>query len=459
MPQRSNAGVAAGSRGARLAVQEPNEQRILAAVVGTFPARRLHARPAAEGRHVQPRVFGQRQQPARAPICLDLEDRVLCKGRARLVDVEPNPELAQRNQLQRQIAQQPPPLPQLARRGRSNQQPRPRHVRLTLQFRPLATVAAISRPARSPDVAHCGRSDPRNASASPRPPGLASPSPGFPRASQAASEAMRTGRAGAGPLTVQFLLRWSPMSSRLASPRCRGTGTPTTSRPSTVRRTRRAPPAAAARRTGLSLWLTISALAAAARVARGSRRPAWRCCCRSSFETRRRRPFPGAGPAWRRWPWPKRSSTSCRRCTPIKWPNDVLLNDRKVAGVLAETTWDGEQLVAIVGVGINVRTDPADLAAVGAPATSLKLASQQDVDRGRLLRAFVERLDAGLERSAPARHAAWEARLWGRGQRLHLSDLGIDEDVIVLGADPDGSLRVRRRDGTERRTTTGELIL
>src|SRR5579859_664395 len=37
----------------------------------------------------------------------------------------------------------------------------------------------------------------------------------------------------------------------------------------------------------------------------------------------------------------------------IKWPNDVLLNDRKVAGVLAETTWDGEQLVAIVGVALT----------------------------------------------------------------------------------------------------------
>ena len=137
----------------------------------------------------------------------------------------------------------------------------------------------------------------------------------------------------------------------------------------------------------------------------------------------------------------------------------MLLNDRKVAGILAETSWDGVELVAIVGVGVNVRTAPADLAPVGGAATSLRVASGQDVDRGRLLHAFVRRMDAWLARPPEDRHAAWQARLWGRGQRLRLLDLGRDEEVVVLGADPDGSLRVRLPDGTERRTTTGELIL
>jgi BirA family biotin operon repressor/biotin-[acetyl-CoA-carboxylase] ligase len=143
----------------------------------------------------------------------------------------------------------------------------------------------------------------------------------------------------------------------------------------------------------------------------------------------------------------------------IKWPNDVLLDDRKVAGVLAETSWDGLQLLAIVGVGINVRTDTTDLAGIGAAATSLKVASGQDVDRGPLLRVFVDRIDAWLERPTAELHAAWQARLWGRGQRLRLLDLGREEEVVVLGAEPDGSLRVRLPDGAERRTTTGELIL
>jgi BirA family biotin operon repressor/biotin-[acetyl-CoA-carboxylase] ligase len=142
----------------------------------------------------------------------------------------------------------------------------------------------------------------------------------------------------------------------------------------------------------------------------------------------------------------------------IKWPNDVLVNDRKVAGILAETSWDGMHLVAVVGVGVNVKTAPADLATIAPAATSLSAASGLDVDRGRLLHTFVNRLDAWLERPTAACVAAWQARLWGRGQRLRLVDLGREEEVVVLGAEPDGSLRVRLADGTERRTTTGELI-
>jgi BirA family biotin operon repressor/biotin-[acetyl-CoA-carboxylase] ligase len=143
----------------------------------------------------------------------------------------------------------------------------------------------------------------------------------------------------------------------------------------------------------------------------------------------------------------------------IKWPNDVLLNDRKVAGILAETTSDGEQLVAVVGVGVNVNSEQSSLAGVGGAATSLRIASGQHVDRGHLLLTFLRQMDTWQARPWPELHSAWQARLWGRGQRLRLVDLGQEEEVVVLGAELDGSLRVRGADGTERQTTTGELIL
>jgi BirA family transcriptional regulator, biotin operon repressor / biotin---[acetyl-CoA-carboxylase] ligase len=142
----------------------------------------------------------------------------------------------------------------------------------------------------------------------------------------------------------------------------------------------------------------------------------------------------------------------------IKWPNDVLVHDRKVAGVLAESTWEGRELLAIVGVGLNANAQSAELASVGANATSLRMEAGQPVDRGRLLLLFVERMDAWLTRPQSELIEAWRARLWGRGQRLRLIDLGREEEVIVIGAEADGSLRVRLSDGTERRTTTGELI-
>jgi BirA family biotin operon repressor/biotin-[acetyl-CoA-carboxylase] ligase len=144
----------------------------------------------------------------------------------------------------------------------------------------------------------------------------------------------------------------------------------------------------------------------------------------------------------------------------IKWPNDVLLDGRKVAGILAENIWDGRnRLLAIVGAGVNVWTPAADLALIGGTATSLRVASGRNVERGALLLAFIRKLDAWIARPVTELHSAWQARLWGRGQRVRMADLGRDEAVVVLGAEPDGSLRVRLSDGTERLTTTGELIL
>jgi biotin-(acetyl-CoA carboxylase) ligase len=137
----------------------------------------------------------------------------------------------------------------------------------------------------------------------------------------------------------------------------------------------------------------------------------------------------------------------------------VLLNDRKVAGILAETSWNGQHLLAIVGIGINVNTDAAALESVGAPAASLVMHGGRPVDRAELLLELVGNIDRWLERPSDELHAAWQSRLWGHRQRLRLVDLGREEDVVVLGADADGSLRVRMGDGSERRTSTGELLL
>lgn len=143
----------------------------------------------------------------------------------------------------------------------------------------------------------------------------------------------------------------------------------------------------------------------------------------------------------------------------IKWPNDVMLNDRKVAGVLAENLWNGQRLVAVVGVGVNVNVSEPELPQLPSPATSLCVAAGRCVDRGALLRALIGRVDHWLAQPLADAFEHWEARLWGRGQPLSLLDLGERLDVIVLGAAADGALRVRLPDGAERITTTGELIV
>jgi BirA family biotin operon repressor/biotin-[acetyl-CoA-carboxylase] ligase len=143
----------------------------------------------------------------------------------------------------------------------------------------------------------------------------------------------------------------------------------------------------------------------------------------------------------------------------LKWPNDVMLDKRKVAGVLAEADSSGNALQVIVGVGVNVNADHDELSQIGPTATSLLAAAGRPVPREDLLVAFVDRLEHWLVQSTASAYVAWEAQLWGIGQRLRYADGDLNGDVVVLGVDEDGRLRVRLADGSERLTLTGELIL
>ena len=87
----------------------------------------------------------------------------------------------------------------------------------------------------------------------------------------------------------------------------------------------------------------------------------------------------------------------------LKWPNDVLLDGRKVAGILLEAS----EGAVIAGVGVNVNQDAGDLPAeTRFPATSLFLASGHAYDRGAILVGIL----AGLETA----YATWTE--WGLEQ-------------------------------------------
>ncbi len=107
----------------------------------------------------------------------------------------------------------------------------------------------------------------------------------------------------------------------------------------------------------------------------------------------------------------------------IKWPNDVLLDRRKVAGILAETTWSGEEASSLVlGIGINVA--PASISEAALPKSLLLFPAacieeflDRPADRQQLLRLVLERLVAWRPRLALQEFLdAWEARLAFQGE-------------------------------------------
>ncbi|MGI8687422.1 MAG: biotin--[acetyl-CoA-carboxylase] ligase, partial [Thermomicrobiales bacterium] len=88
----------------------------------------------------------------------------------------------------------------------------------------------------------------------------------------------------------------------------------------------------------------------------------------------------------------------------IKWPNDVLLNDRKVAGILGDATWRGSHLEAVrLGIGLNVGGDRASFSRRSLPdATSIAAETGRNIDRDAVLAALLnhfaareDRLDCG----------------------------------------------------------------
>lgn len=144
----------------------------------------------------------------------------------------------------------------------------------------------------------------------------------------------------------------------------------------------------------------------------------------------------------------------------LKWPNDVLLTGRKVAGILPEAIWQGEQLVAVIlGIGLNVSVDFA-----GKPladrAISIETVTQQTVDRAVLLGKLLQRIDTWLALlDDPALVAGWRARLSTLGQRITVTAADRQMSGLAADVDDDGALLVRADDGTIHRVIAGEVTL
>jgi BirA family transcriptional regulator, biotin operon repressor / biotin---[acetyl-CoA-carboxylase] ligase len=147
----------------------------------------------------------------------------------------------------------------------------------------------------------------------------------------------------------------------------------------------------------------------------------------------------------------------------IKWPNDVILSGRKVAGILTELEAEAEQVrFVILGIGVNLNASLADFPPeLRRKATSLALAAGRPVDRaafaGRLLAALEAAYEeflacgfAGLRERYESFHALVGRRVRVEGARPSAG--------VVRGIDADGALLVEGARGIER-VFAGEVSL
>jgi len=130
----------------------------------------------------------------------------------------------------------------------------------------------------------------------------------------------------------------------------------------------------------------------------------------------------------------------------IKWPNDVLLNGKKVAGILAESVWTGNALDTVVlGMGVNVLagSNPPDEELLF-PATSVETELERPIEREELLRDILSALMAWRPKMSSGELVkAWEENLAFRGEQVEVWQ-GNEEPLTgrVIGLESDGSLRL-----------------
>lgn len=83
----------------------------------------------------------------------------------------------------------------------------------------------------------------------------------------------------------------------------------------------------------------------------------------------------------------------------IKWPNDILINGKKISGILAETVFKNNELKGIIiGVGINLNANEKDFSKIDKPVTALNIELNKSIDKMIFLESFTNRFFDGYEK-------------------------------------------------------------
>ncbi len=149
----------------------------------------------------------------------------------------------------------------------------------------------------------------------------------------------------------------------------------------------------------------------------------------------------------------------------IKWPNDVLVDGRKICGVIAESVTTGGSFVGIVGIGLNVnrRTDTERTQDYAATSLRHAVGVSEDLDRRQVARILLENLNElydAVDRGETIM-SEWREKLVGLGSQVEVTAPSDDRAEAISGIAEDvdefGRLLVRQADGTLRAVAAGEV--
>lgn len=162
----------------------------------------------------------------------------------------------------------------------------------------------------------------------------------------------------------------------------------------------------------------------------------------------------------------------------VKWPNDILIADAKMGGILIESTVQGAnaELIAVIGVGLNLAASPDDPVRktthlrehLGAHLPTRAIGDERGDGRTIAPRAMLDRLASAMQlwlghwdhgHGFKTIRDAWLERAGQQGESMTLNTGHGPVAGIFLGIDDDGALLMRDRAGRECRYTFGDVTL
>lgn len=143
----------------------------------------------------------------------------------------------------------------------------------------------------------------------------------------------------------------------------------------------------------------------------------------------------------------------------LKWPNDVLLDGRKICGILSEAVWFGNDLQAVIlGIGLNIRVDFRN-SPLESIATSIETHTHNAIDRLDVIVKILERLDFWEKYVAtPLLHDTWRSWLSTLGQTITFKTVQGTFEGVAVDVDSNGALILKDNEGRHHRVMVGDVL-
>ncbi len=147
----------------------------------------------------------------------------------------------------------------------------------------------------------------------------------------------------------------------------------------------------------------------------------------------------------------------------IKWPNDLLVNNKKISGILTDITMVEEKFLIVIGIGLNINMEEKLLLSLGRPATSMLYETGKsfllDEIKQQLTHIFINKfLQSKVAKEQEALSSLWREKvLWMIHTQVNVQRYGTAIQGTVEEIHPDGTLILNSETEGNVRVTSGEI--